>query len=263
MNNLRIKMISPEIALAKYNELDVLEINHSKVKAKIALQGAQLLSWQPKNTQQDVLWLSEIEPFQTGVAIRGGIPICHPWFGTDKKPAHGTARIQAWNLLEHTSSADGIRVVLGLENQAKLEMILGEVCELYFTHLAPEPAQAALHTYFQVGDITKTEVQGLATQCFDKLTNQEIEVPSPLKISENAACIHPAQAENFIQEFANQRTIKVEHINATETVLWNPWHNTVSAMTETAYQNMVCVETARINTLLQQNETLGVRILVR
>lgn len=84
MNNLRIKMISPEIALAKYNELDVLEINHSKVKAKIALQGAQLLSWQPKNTQQDVLWLSEIEPFQTGVAIRGGIPICHPWFGTDK-----------------------------------------------------------------------------------------------------------------------------------------------------------------------------------
>ncbi len=119
-------------------------------------------------------------------------------------------------MLEHTSSADGIRVVLGLENQAKLEMILGEVCELYFTHLAPEPAQAALHTYFQVGDITKTEVQGLATQCFDKLTNQEIEVPSPRKISENVDCIYPAQAVNFIQDFANQRTIKVEHINATK-----------------------------------------------
>ncbi|TRB94668.1 D-hexose-6-phosphate mutarotase [Mannheimia haemolytica] len=255
--------LSNALKLIKYNELDVLEVNHNKFKAKIALQGAQLLSWQPYNAEQDVLWLSEIEPFRIGSAIRGGIPICYPWFGSIKEPAHGTARIQEWRLVEHTCSDENVGLVFALENKAKMEMMLGETCELYFTHLDPEPAQLALHSYFNIGDIEKVEVQGLPTRCFDKLTDQEVEVPSPRKISENVDCIYPAQAVNFIQDFANQRTIKVEHINATETVLWNPWHNTVSAMTETAYQNMVCVETARINTLLQQNETLGVRILVR
>ncbi|HDL5149887.1 TPA: D-hexose-6-phosphate mutarotase [Mannheimia haemolytica] len=255
--------MSNALKLIKYNELDVLEVNHNKFKAKIALQGAQLLSWQPYNAEQDVLWLSEIEPFRIGSAIRGGIPICYPWFGSIKEPAHGTARIQEWRLVEHTCSDENVGLVFALENKAKMEMMLGETCELYFTHLDPEPAQLALHSYFNIGDIEKVEVQGLPTRCFDKLTDQEVEVPSPRKISENVDCIYPAQAVNFIQDFANQRTIKVEHINATETVLWNPWHNTVSAMTETAYQNMVCVETARINTLLQQNETLGVRVLVR
>ncbi|AGI33145.1 TPA: D-hexose-6-phosphate mutarotase [Mannheimia haemolytica] len=255
--------LSNALKLIKYNELDVLEVNHNKFKAKIALQGAQLLSWQPYNAEQDVLWLSEIEPFRIGSAIRGGIPICYPWFGSIKEPAHGTARIQEWRLVEHTCSDENVGLVFALENKAKMEMMLGETCELYFTHLDPEPAQLALHSYFNIGDIEKVEVQGLPTRCFDKLTDQEVEVPSPRKISENVDCIYPAQAVNFIQDFANQRTIKVEHINATETVLWNPWHNTVSAMTETAYQNMVCVETARINTLLQQNETLGVRVLVR
>ncbi len=255
--------LSNALKLIKYNELDVLEVNHNKFKAKIALQGAQLLSWQPYNAEQDVLWLSEIEPFRIGSAIRGGIPICYPWFGSIKEPAHGTARIQEWRLVEHTCSDENVGLVFALENKAKMEMMLGETCELYFTHLNPEPAQLALHSYFNIGDIEKVEVQGLPTRCFDKLTDQEVEVPSPRKISENVDCIYPAQAVNFIQDFANQRTIKVEHINATETVLWNPWHNTVSAMTETAYQNMVCVETARINTLLQQNETLGVRVLVR
>ncbi|HDL6126593.1 TPA: D-hexose-6-phosphate mutarotase, partial [Mannheimia haemolytica] len=219
----------------------VLEVNHNKFKAKIALQGAQLLSWQPYNAEQDVLWLSEIEPFRIGSAIRGGIPICYPWFGSIKEPAHGTARIQEWRLVEHTCSDENVGLVFALENKAKMEMMLGETCELYFTHLDPEPAQLALHSYFNIGDIEKVEVQGLPTRCFDKLTDQEVEVPSPRKISENVDCIYPAQAVNFIQDFANQRTIKVEHINATETVLWNPWHNTVSAMTETAYQNMVCV----------------------
>ncbi|VTR55526.1 aldose 1-epimerase [Actinobacillus pleuropneumoniae] len=64
----------------------------------MALQGAQLLSWQPATAKQDVLWLSEIEPFQKGNAIRGGVPICYPWFGSVKSPSHGTARIREWSL---------------------------------------------------------------------------------------------------------------------------------------------------------------------
>lgn len=147
--------LSNALKLIKYNELDVLEVNHNKFKAKIALQGAQLLSWQPYNAEQDVLWLSEIEPFRIGSAIRGGIPICYPWFGSIKEPAHGTARIQEWRLVEHTCSDENVGLVFALENKAKMEMMLGETCELYFTHLDPEPAQLALRSYFNIGDIEK------------------------------------------------------------------------------------------------------------
>lgn len=263
MNATLIEKISPELSLVKYNDLPVLEVNHPKVSAKIALQGAQLLSWQPHHTQQDVLWLSEIEPFQQGTAIRGGVPICYPWFGTAKTPAHGTARIREWRLVGHSSSAEAVRLVFGLENEAKIEMQLGETCELYFTHLAQEPAQLALHSYFHIGDITAIEVQGLPTHCFDKLTDQEVGVPSPRTISENVDCIYAANPQNTIQDPVYQRKILIEHINATETVLWNPWHKATGGMSENAYQKMVCVETARLSTLLQPNSKVGVKISVQ
>lgn len=252
--------LNPALQLTQHNELSVLEINHPKVKAKVALQGAQLLSWQPAQAKQDVLWLSEIEPFQNGVAIRGGVPICYPWFGTAKEPAHGTARIREWTLVENSASAENVRLVFTLDNEAKIEMILGESCELYFSHLQAEPAQFALHTYFNVGDIEQIEVQGLPTTCEDKLTNSQADVPSPRKIRESVDCIYAAQAVNFIQDFANQRTIRIEHINASETVLWNPWQKAVGGMSESGYKTMVCVETARIYRLVQQNEKVGVKI---
>lgn len=255
--------LSNPLKLIKYNELDVLEVNHNKCKAKIALQGAQLLSWQPYNAEQDVLWLSEIEPFRIGSAIRGGIPICYPWFGSIKEPAHGTARIQEWCLVEHTCSDENVRLVFSLENKAKMEMMLGETCELYFTHLDPEPAQLALHSYFNIGDIEKVEVQGLPTRCFDKLTNQEVDVPSPRRIDKNIDCIYAARPTNVIQDSVYQRSIVIEHNNATETVLWNPWHKSTSGMSENAYQKMVCVETARLNTLLQPNEVVSVKIAIQ
>ncbi|QNS15330.1 D-hexose-6-phosphate mutarotase [Mannheimia bovis] len=254
--------LNPALQLTQHNELSVLEINHPKMKAKVALQGAQLLSWQPAQAKQDVLWLSEIEPFQNGVAIRGGVPICYPWFGTAKAPAHGTARIREWTLVENSASADNVRLVFVLDNEAKIKMILGESCELYFTHLQAEPAQLALHTYFNVGDIEQIEVQGLPTTCEDKLTNSQAEVPSPRIIRESVDCIYAAQAVNFIQDFANQRTIRIEHINASETVLWNPWQKVVGGMSKTGYKTMVCVETARIYRLVQQNETIGVKISI-
>ena len=70
-----IKQLAPELALFQYNEIPVLELNHPIGTAKISLQGAQLLSWKPLHTAQDVIWLSDIEPFNKGEAIRGGIPI--------------------------------------------------------------------------------------------------------------------------------------------------------------------------------------------
>lgn len=76
-----IKQLTSVLSLQQYNEIPVIALDHQVGKALISLQGAHLFSWQPKGTQKDVLWLSEIEPFKLGNAIRGGVPICYPWFG--------------------------------------------------------------------------------------------------------------------------------------------------------------------------------------
>lgn len=263
-----IKLLPPEINIVRYNELDVLEISHPKCCAKIALQGAHLFSWQPSHAKQDVLWISEIEPFKAGNAIRGGIPVCYPNFGNGldgkQKPSHGYARISSWDLSSYRIEPHAVYITLQLAQQAKIEMILGEQATLHFTKLDSEPSQLALHSYFNIADITQTKVSGLPTRCFDKLTQHEQAVESPRKIAENIDCIYTLQQPiSVIDDNANQRQIEVEHINASEIVLWNPWHQPTNGMSETGYKTMVCVETARIYRLLSQNETVGVKICVK
>ena len=75
------------------------------------LARAHLFSWQPAHSKQDVLWLSDIEPFKAGTAIRGGIPICYPWFNNAGTPAHGFARTSLWQLSDYEIGSDKVRLV--------------------------------------------------------------------------------------------------------------------------------------------------------
>ena len=67
-------------------------IDTSHAQAEIVLQGAHLIHWQPRD-QQAVIWLSEDAVFAAGKSLRGGVPVCWPWFGAhadnEKFPAHG------------------------------------------------------------------------------------------------------------------------------------------------------------------------------
>lgn len=258
-----------EIRLVKYNELDVLEITHETCTAKVALQGAHLFSWQPKHAKQDVLWTSDIEPFKAGNAIRGGVPICYPNFGAgldgNQTPFHGTARTALWELVAFSVDKDeGVRLILELLPYAKVAINLGETCRICFTKLDETPSQLALHSYFNLADITQTKVSGLPTCCFNSLTKSEQAVENPRKIAENVDCIYTLeQPISVIHDRGNARQIEIEHQNASEIVLWNPWHKPTGSMSETGYQTMVCVETARIHRLLTQNERVSVKIAVK
>ena len=89
-----IEQISPVLSRRKLDELDLIVVDHPQVKASFALQGAHLLSWKPAG-EEEVLWLSNNTPFKQGVALRGGVPICWPWFGPSAQqglPSHGFAR---------------------------------------------------------------------------------------------------------------------------------------------------------------------------
>jgi aldose 1-epimerase len=266
------QQITPELSLYAYNDIPVLHLQHAIGSAKIALQGAHLFSWQPVQCQQDVLWLSEIEPFETGTAIRGGVPICYPWFGNAGTPAHGFARTSLWQLSDYEIRTDKVRLVFSLFSAlnivlAKVEMQFSEQCELRFTHYgdsAMKNVQVALHSYFNVADINRTQIANLPTECFNSLSQSQEVVPSPRAIRENVDCIYTAlQQPTEVHDIGNHRIINIEHLNAGNVVLWNPWHKTTSNMTENGYQTMVCVETARIDEYLQTGETVAVRLSVK
>lgn len=135
--------------------------------------------------------------------------------------------------------------------EAKMTMTFSDKCRLTFTHYGRQAAQVALHSYFNLGDIAQTEIELLPTQCFNSLTGQQESVPSRRTIGENVDyiyCIDPMSRQtNHIIDHQFQRQIRLEHHHAGELVLWNPWHKPTSAMSETAYQTMVCLETARLS----------------
>ncbi|MFC0324004.1 D-hexose-6-phosphate mutarotase [Gallibacterium melopsittaci] len=262
-----VEQIHPNISLQRYNEIFMIVVEHETGRAIISLQGAQLLSWQPKSASHDLLWLSEAEPFKTGVAIRGGIPICYPWFGTVKQPAHGFARISQWVLSDWQVSEHEVKLIFGLYSEnniaiARVRMAFAEDCRIKFTQLNNSAAQAALHTYFNIGDIEQTTIFGLPKQCMDKVANQVVEVSSPLTINKQTDYVYSGENRiNHIEDKANKRFIEVEHNNASNVVVWNPWTATTSAMTAEGYKTMLCVETARVDETLKQGESLEVRII--
>ncbi|MGC6359929.1 D-hexose-6-phosphate mutarotase [Bisgaard Taxon 45] len=264
-----LQHICPALRLVKYNEIPAIMLQHEVGTAVIALQGAHLLSWQPKGSEHDVLWLSDIEPFQLGSAIRGGIPLCYPWFGAVKSPSHGTARIRLWHLIDYAISADNVQLVFGLFTEdhlieAKVSMHFSEDCQLIFTHYGQEEAQVALHSYFQIGDIQQIEIQDLPISCVDNVTKQIEQVPSPRKIQQHVDCTYQVtEAKTTILDPVLKRAIYLEHQHASEVVVWNPWHKATSGMSEFGYQTMVCVETARITHTLKQGEQIAVKIKLK
>lgn len=262
-----IKQLAPSLSLCQYNDIPVVELEHSVGTAKIALQGAHLFSWQPSHTQQDVLWLSEIEPFQQGNAIRGGIPICYPWFGATDTPFHGYARISLWELTEFDIQTEKVRLEFQLFSAekntiAKITMEFSDDLSLSFQGFEHN-TQLALHSYFNLGDIEQTLVHNLPETCFNSLIKQEEKVPSPRAIQENVDCIYRLENPlSIIEDREYQRHIEIEHINASEIVLWNPWHKPTGSMSEIGYKTMVCVETARIHQPLN-DEIVSVKIRVK
>jgi glucose-6-phosphate 1-epimerase len=88
-------------------------INTRSTAGEIYLHGANVTSWQPRGAQE-VLFISAKSRWQDGRAIRGGVPICFPWFA-DKAddpsaPAHGFVRTKAWQLESVVQAEDTVTV---------------------------------------------------------------------------------------------------------------------------------------------------------
>lgn len=284
LNHTVTEKISQCINKVQIDELPVLVIKHPTCQAAIALQGAHLLFWQP--TAQElannapVLWLSDKSQFKSGVAIRGGVPICWPWFGTVSSPSHGFARNLEWTLTAHKESEQGVEISLSLQDspatkaywphafKVEVTIKLGTTCEINLSSFGDYSITSALHTYFGISDIDAITVTGLGNDYIERLAQENLpKIVGEMTFDQEVDRIytHPEDVA-YIKD--QNRTIKITHYNHSDVVTWSPWIDrakSIADLDDESYKTFVCVETCRIHQpIVAKNDThsYGVKIEV-
>lgn len=173
-----------------HTNFPLIEVNNRYASAVISIYGGHLLSFRPHSTDKDMIFLSDEAIFKHGKAIRGGIPICWPWFGDNTEnmghPAHGFARTSLWQVGGTASYPQGTEIRLCLRDtkatrelwpyafELELKVLIGETLQLSLhsrnTGDKPFTITQALHTYLNVDHIENVLINGLdGLQYFDKL----------------------------------------------------------------------------------------------
>ncbi len=248
----------------------VIEVNNAHASATIAMQGAHLMTFQPKG-QEPLIWTSPEAKLAEGKSIRGGVPVCWPWFGPHKSqpnfPAHGFARTVPWRLNQvHALTNASTRLEFELIQSPATRAQWPQPCsvrniitigktlkhELITSNHGSDPMTIgeALHTYFQVGDVRKVTVNGLqGCDYLDKVQGfQRINQHGPVDFNGEVDRIYlNAPAVTEIRDPAMRRRIVIRSQGSHSTVVWNPWTEKAAQMGDLGpdgYLHMLCVETA-------------------
>ena len=248
--------------------LPVAIIENQHATARIALQGAQVVAFCPHGAEP-VLFQSAHAVHAPGKGIRGGIPICWPWFGAHPsdptKPQHGFVRTSMGSVLATSVLADGAtEVQFGLSDtpetralwphrfQLVLRVTIGRELRvaLETRNLGAQPVQVteALHTYFVVGDIDATVVRGLeGVQYGDKADGWRRKVQEgPITIvGETDRVYVDTPAACIVEDPALHRRIHIDKEGSQSTVVWNPWVERARAFADFGadeYRRMICIE---------------------
>ena len=246
----------------------VLEIRHPSCEARIALHGAHILEWTPAG-QQPVLYLSPQAEFRQGAPIRGGIPVCWPWFGPHaddpSKPAHGFARVQPWELLDCDDEGGcvSLRLVLKSNDETRalwphdfvafLEIRAGhELTVSLVTHNSGTTTRAeggALHTYLATGEIDGVRVLGLDGAAFrDSLASGMRHIQEgALAIDREIDRLYEPAGDVTVTDPGLGRRLIVHRHGAPVAVVWNPWiekSKRLGDLPDDDYHQFLCVEAA-------------------
>ncbi len=249
-----------------------IHIHNKDADAVVSLYGGQVLSFQPKHVEQDVLFVSDKAFYQSDKAIKGGIPICWPWFGDDPeelgRSAHGFVRNRLWSVRKTMVTAEGkTQLVLVLvdtpDTQAiwpyafslTLTITVGKTLRLeLLTHNKSDKVftiTQALHSYFAVGDIHQTHILGLEDKEYiDKTTDssQVIKQQREVVIDEEVDRIYMnTSSDTTLVDEGLQRNIKVSSQGSSSTVVWNPWIKKTAQMADLKnddYLHFLCIETS-------------------
>jgi glucose-6-phosphate 1-epimerase len=250
-------------------------VNNGSATALISVYGAQVLSFQPSNEPEDLLFLSQKSHYEEGKAIRGGIPICWPWFGPDpldlNRPDHGFVRNGLWTVLatEATSKSE-TKIKLRFQNSKQSENYWQQSFKLdieisvsdtltieLITHNTGTEVFSitqVLHAYFSVGNIDDVQILGLenAHYLYKRDDGEEKNQSGALIIADEVDRIYTTiNNELIIVDRSFNRQIIITATHNKTTVIWNPWIDICAKMPDLAYddyQRFICVEPGNVDT---------------
>ncbi|MFT6899563.1 MAG: glucose-6-phosphate 1-epimerase [Paraglaciecola sp.] len=257
--------LSDSSSLIHQEGLQLLIVDNQHAHSTISLYGGHVISFMPKHDHRPRLWLSEKAILDAKHPIRGGIPVCWPWFGghsgDSNYPSHGYVRNQPWHIVEcqdretetvvhlqpQSASGEGfagqaqLTLVVKVGRELSVQLITHNIGQVNFTY------NGALHSYFKVNDITGCELQGLEGDYQDKLQNHALaHTPHPYRFSAETDRVHLATPHELciVQDAGNTDIFSSGHDSI---VVWNPWaanSKAMADMTDVGYKKMLCVETA-------------------
>jgi D-hexose-6-phosphate mutarotase len=262
--------IAGQLGFREESGLVVAEIDNAQATASLCLQGAHLMTWRPKSQAEPVVWLSRDAKLAAGKSIRGGAPVCWPWFGPHASessfPGHGFARTVPWEVVETGAEPDGAtRLTLRLVESEKTKAQWPHACTLDLTvivgdtlrmELATENTGTeafvigeALHTYFRIGDIGAVRVTGLeGCDYWDKVGGSTLRrQDGAIGFSGETDRVYVnTAAECVIEDDRLKRRIHIAKSGSLSTVVWTPWTDKANKMGDMGqpdgWREMVCVE---------------------
>jgi D-hexose-6-phosphate mutarotase len=266
--------------------LPKINITTGRSTAEIYLHGAHITGFQ-KNGEPPLLFLSRLSQFAAGKPIRGGVPVCFPWFGQREGDViHGFARITEWDLIETAATPDGgVTVRFRLPSTAanaawpanRAEFVVDITDRLAMELIATNESadrnfdfENCLHTYFAVGDILDVSIAGLkGAHYLDKTDKsaRKLESADAIRITAETNRVYPDTPGTVeIRDAKFRRTIRVDKSGSAATVVWNPWTTQLMPDFDPAeHRQMVCVESGNVgqNKLsLAPGKTAGLKVVL-
>jgi glucose-6-phosphate 1-epimerase len=251
--------------------LSCVQVTAPRASGQIYLHGAHVTSWQPVGADE-ALYVSSKSKWQDGSAIRGGVPICFPWFSTraeePRSPAHGLVRTKSWQLEGITHADHNVTVALSTSaddttrktwfgdfhllfcatfgEQLRLELIVTNHGTTSFRF------EEALHSYFRVGNVMAAKLRGLNGAVYADKTDahREKHQHGDLALSSETDRIYRNTLATIeIEDPAGRRRVLVAKEGSRDTVVWNPWSERGKAMSDVGpdeWRQFVCVETCNV-----------------
>ncbi|OKH18872.1 D-hexose-6-phosphate mutarotase [[Limnothrix rosea] IAM M-220] len=249
----------------------LIKIKNDFAVAAVSMYGGHVISYQPVGADHDLMYLSGDVVYKVGKGVRGGVPICWPWFGphpTDSsQPSHGVARTSFWQVEStETTTTGATRIILKLTDspethelwdysfELRIAVTVGKTLnlELITRNTGDQVFEItqALHTYFKIGDVDQVQVLGLdGCDYIDKVDGGQIKTQlGEVAIAAEVDRVYSnVPAELVINDPALSRKIKLISKNSTTAIVWNPWidkSKTMGDFPNDDYKHMICVETA-------------------
>jgi len=246
-------------------------ITSAQAEGEMYLHGAHVTSWKPLGGEE-VFFVSSRSHWEEGRAIRGGVPVCFPWFGDKaddpKAPAHGFARTQAWQLESIVRGGDAVTVSMFTESdestkrwwaadfrlvhratfgrELSLELVLTNTGERALRF------EEALHAYYRVGQIEKVRVRGLdGVYYVDKTDqNQKKTQQGDIVITTETDRVYlNTEHEVELEDPVLRRSVHVAKENSLTSVVWNPWVQKARALSDLGddeWKQMICIEVSNV-----------------